>query len=148
MKEQFVDYNTAFELKGKGFNDECFGYYNKLPNEKTFTLFGLNTKGQGSYSNDSLWGKKDYACAAPISSQVVDWFRVKHNIDIIILNKYERPNVGYYAEIKYARKDTLNKDNYYQVTLKEYPEYDRGVFEPGTYREAMKKAIEEALKLV
>ncbi len=139
MKELFVSYNVALRLKEKGFSDVCLGYYFRDDFYFSETKNGIIR--QYSHSEEPV-------VQMPLYQQVIDWLREKHDIDIIILNKYQRPNVGYFAEIKFARKDIINKDKFYPVTLQEYPKHDRGVDEGGAYYEALEKAIEEALKII
>lgn len=88
IKHLFVPYEIAKQLKEKGFNEECFMVYNShregIPGYPTlerpinyrflrydYTVYNyhlnkLNTK----------------LITAPLYQQVIDWFRVKHKINI------------------------------------------------------------------
>lgn len=130
MREQFLPYEIAIILKEKGFDDDCFGYYNKLPNSKEFTLFGLNTTGNGSYRNTDLRNKKAYACAAPLPIQVAAWFREKHKLSI-------EPQSDWFAYSVQIIYNTLG-DN----TCK----FKQGKFE--SYDEAFLTGIKKAIELI
>lgn len=63
MKEQFIPYHLALQLKQLGFNQSCIGYYN----QQTEELFPYQT-------TTSTNGHK---CAAPLWQQAFDWFDEK-----------------------------------------------------------------------
>ena len=91
MKEQFVTYEIALKLKELDFDEECFSAYTESGN-----LMDI-----GDYSNDDKIGELDghsyyIFCLAPLYQQVIDWFREKHKINIIIM-----PCVIPSNEIKY-----------------------------------------------
>ena len=145
MKEQFVPYEIALKLKEKGFNETCLAYYNKLPNHKEFQLFGLNTPGQSEYTNRSLWNKKDYACAAPLWQQVIDWFREKHQIEIVLsgITVYD---IRQYHICLYYNVDGIMTDHAMLLFDEETREYTG--YQTFTYPEARQTAIEHALTLI
>lgn len=66
MKEQFIPYHLALQLKQLGFNQPCIGYYN----QQTEELFPYQT-------TTSINGHK---CAAPLWQQAFDYFREDHNL--------------------------------------------------------------------
>lgn len=71
MKEQFVTYEIAKELKLLGFNEHCLAWYV----DKDFYIMApehielcLNSKTKNRYITAPLW------------QQVIDWFRVNHDL--------------------------------------------------------------------
>jgi len=64
MKTEFIPYEQALELKELGFNEPCFGYFDK---EDDNTL-----KFDVCYETKNL--------AAPTFSQAFRWFREKYNM--------------------------------------------------------------------
>lgn len=122
MKHLFVPYETALELKEKGFDESCLGYYNW---KKVFAFMTM-----GVSNSDAEQALPDGTVTAPIYQQVIDWFREKHNIDIFCQRDWVGGNcLGYCANI----------------------ENDDGIIETETYDnyyKALDKAIEEALKLI
>jgi hypothetical protein len=74
MKEQFVTYEIALELKELGFNEECLFWYNPTSI--------INLEGQ-YWRNSSNWLNSDQ-CTAPLWQQVIDWLREKYDINIDI----------------------------------------------------------------
>ncbi len=76
MKNQFLPYELALQLKELGFNEECFGLYN--PN--------IHLDFYSKNSNiDLITDNKNVVCSAPLWQQVIDWFRINHSIYIAIL---------------------------------------------------------------
>ena len=69
MKEQFIPYTQALELKDLGFDEECLGSYN----DRQLPYFQI----QGQSINTVL---------APLWQQAFDWFREKHNLYFEIFN--------------------------------------------------------------
>jgi hypothetical protein len=69
MKNEFIPYEQALELKELGFNEECLGkfYYNHLE-------IG------GNWRNDDFKEDPDIFISAPLYQQVFRWFRVKHSL--------------------------------------------------------------------
>ena len=125
LKRLFVTYELALKIKEKGFNEDCFGYYSgdnpygELPNKLNI----IKCKQQESI--DDLAGR----CLAPTYQQITDWIMFQKKLFIQISNGL----IGYNFHINI--KDE-NGSICYNKNLP-YPEY----------YEALKKAIEEALKL-
>jgi hypothetical protein len=123
MKEQFLDYNTALKLKELGFDEKCIAFYNtKSETSLAFCeLFGfINEKEKEDYHINSI----EKNCSAPLYQQIIDWFREKYglHIDIGLDDKEE----GYYN---------------YAINL-------NWRYDGGTYYEARKLAILDAIKVV
>ena len=70
MKEQFVTYEIALNLKEKGFDEECLGFY-RDDNQK---LLINNTFAERAYLEDRI-----PLTQAPLWQQVIDWLRKKHH---------------------------------------------------------------------
>lgn len=91
METEFIPYKLAMLAQTKGFNERCFGWYNYNQIE----IFG----------NDlilDLYAGEENRPYAPIYSQIISWFRNKHNIDITIMPVF-REKCGY---------DSFKRDGY------------------------------------
>jgi hypothetical protein len=65
MKNEFIPYEQALELKGLGFDELCFGWYN----QRQILLW---------FTQDNFWHEMDEAeCIAPLYQQAFRWFREK-----------------------------------------------------------------------
>ena len=67
MKNEFIPYEQALELKELGFDEECFGYYD-IDN-------GYAIGYAFCYSN--VKSQLENGCSAPTFSQAFRWFREK-----------------------------------------------------------------------
>jgi len=66
MKNEFIPYEQALALKGLGFDELCFGWYNERQTLLWFT-------------QDNFWHEMDEAeCIAPLYQQAFRFFREKH----------------------------------------------------------------------
>jgi hypothetical protein len=72
MDKDFVPYEQALELKELGFDEPCFGMYDR--NEKLFII---------SPTNQISFKYLEYLCT-PTFSQAFRWFREKYKIHSII----------------------------------------------------------------
>jgi len=70
MNEDFALYEEAMGLKGLGFDEPCFGYYDATNLEKY-----EYTAQHGVKNSDFIFGM-----TAPLYQQAFRWFRDKHNI--------------------------------------------------------------------
>ena len=135
MEKQFVTYEIALALKELGYNEQDFGYYRfSLKEEyepfKDVELVFFRER----YDNHNFRleiHKQIQAgggiCTAPLWQQVIDWFREKYNIDIIISS-----NLIGYGFIIYHRYPPKNTT-------------DKRVFQ--YYEEAREQAILKAIEL-
>jgi hypothetical protein len=116
MQKEFCDYTISLVLKELGFNEPCLAYY---VNETFKCKIYLNK--DANYNSDFTIGN---LIAAPLYSQIIDWFREKYglHIDIGLDDKEE----GYYN---------------YAINL-------NWRYDGGTYYEARKLAILDAIKVV
>jgi hypothetical protein len=76
MDKLFVNYEIAKQLKEKGFDEPCFGYY--YPYYYTDRIHFEGSSGIVKSACD----KNLALVKAPLYQQVVDWFEEKHNIHI------------------------------------------------------------------
>ena len=109
-----ISFNLSKLFKSKGFDEPCLGYYenqdenlvinfNNLPlteeQEKRPSLYTIDNRN----SNLPQW-----ATAAPLCEQVVEWLRLNHNIWLIVV-----PSELYKGKWYYHRFHLLdsNKDS-------------------------------------
>lgn len=121
----FVSYEISKQLKGKGFNEQCFGWYSSLPTHELRVQLTRNIDG------DSYVGIEN-CFLAPIYQQVIDWFREKHGLHFTI--SFDSWNTELYC-VHFNRKG--NKDFHYDMES-----------DFKTYYEALNSTIEEMLKII
>ena len=68
MKNEFIPYEQALALKGLGFGEPCFGYYNIDPYLKTPAF------------NMVKPFEHEWCLPAPLYQQAFRWFREKHGL--------------------------------------------------------------------
>lgn len=129
MEEQFIPYELASELKGLGFNGECFGAFTKRGKFKRCT--------SDYWTNESLealqdyFGKQSYYCLASLWQQAFDWFRDTYNLHTLIHHFTHQP-IG-----KEVWKDCYQ----YFINGTAYHPYYR------TYQEARLACLQKLIKL-
>ena len=97
MKEQFVTYEIALKLKEKGFNENCmYPFVNMMIDTSYVNFIDWNEK----------YKKHNGLCAAPLWQQVIDWFREKHFIDIMI-RQTQKDGTAYYKITKIETEDKI-----------------------------------------
>ncbi len=85
MKNEFVTYEQALDLKKLGFNEECLGSWN-LPTSDFY------------YNPCPSKFESDDVIQLPLKQQVFKWFREKHNVIGLIEGGYtEGKNVFSYV---------------------------------------------------
>jgi len=124
MKNLFIPYKQASELKELGFDEPCIGYYTK-------TTEKLCRVGSSKYNVDfeTVTLKDIYHdyCLAPTFSQVLEWFRSKHDLHT------------------YIKKDKWNHwQNTYILINKEWEKIDS--YE--SYEQAELSCIKELIGLI
>jgi len=158
MEKLFVSYEVAAKLQKKGFDDGCLGYYwnwdshnyegGELGNiqlyiKEEIAYFYTNTS--KSYNKPTtawmlgLEEGKTFHCVAPLYQQVIDWFFEKHEISIEV-SFINMPGINYFGW----------DYNIVHTTKKRPVDADFGTV-CGTFKgkkEALDKAIEEALKII
>lgn len=141
MKNLFVPYKIALELKKLGFDEPCIAEYVNgfLVNHMQFTVEDEDRdSGWSTYTNSSTnWtqAKDRIVCSAPTQQQVIDWLDNKNIIIEIQVDKT--------AEPKYCFE--VSKYEHFGNWKKHKPD------EWFLYRkrsEATNVAIYEALKLI
>lgn len=124
MKNLFVPYKIALQLKEKGFNEECIGYW---WDKNWMRDTQKEVKEVHHLSLPTNHNKLPSRVSSILYQQVIDWFREKHNIMLELHWQEGTQNYsfcyGYKAGKWFFPKET---SNYYQ---------------------SLNKAIEEALKL-
>jgi hypothetical protein len=76
MKDLFVSYEQATQLKELGFNEPCFGYYYTL-NGKDWKFV---EKTEFSRLDDEINIGYKFSLLTPLKQQVLRWFRDKYNL--------------------------------------------------------------------
>ena len=87
MKEQFATYKIALKLRELGFDEACFGWYNK---EATFIFPANNTL----HTSNSRITNTDLT-AAPLWQQVEQWLFEKYKILIKNQTNCDYTNIIY-----------------------------------------------------
>lgn len=121
MKNLFINYQIAKELKQIGFDDPCLvglNGSNKM-NHKLASRIGSNC--------EISWDKNDDGIPLPLYQQATDWFREKHNLNIVITK-----NKFWVCEIYNINTSKLIS----------------GYSTNETYYQALNQAIQESIKLI
>jgi hypothetical protein len=79
MKNEFIPYEQALELKELGFDEPCMAFYE--PGNEEVQIVGVEQR----YNDPKLLRLKDFC--APLYQQAFRWFREKYNLNGI-LNHY------------------------------------------------------------
>lgn len=130
MKHLFIPYELAVIAKEKGFNEPCLGFY-KEDNENIVINSGNTNSSNESYA---VLKQQTPIISAPLYQQIVDWFREKSKIELIILSNThvsEENNKWEYSIYSLHSKDRLKSELNFH-----------------SYYDALNKAIEEAFKLI
>lgn len=129
MKEQFVTYEIAKQLKKLGFDERCFGLFNQIK-ELCYPQLHYGEWKSFHDQEDQKW-----ITPAPLWQQVVDWLREEKDIQInIVWNKFY-PNTPYEFEVRPIWRDEPVRP------------YGIGGME-STYYKSLERAIREALKMI
>jgi len=80
----FVDYDLAVELKNKGFDMPCLGFYSR--NRFCFNDEMDESSNQSDYSINSQLDS--HFVAAPLIDQVIEWLIEHHNLNIEVSKSY------------------------------------------------------------
>ena len=78
MEKEFISYEQALALKELGFDDKCFGAYDKKYKLAISTSDYWDKS--SLYSLNDYFGKNTYRCLAPLYQQAFRWFREKYNL--------------------------------------------------------------------
>lgn len=126
ITEDYVSFEVAKILKGKGFEGYVSAYYHIWDNDsKVYSIQEFNHS-----------AAPHLYIPAPTLQMVIKWFREIHNIDICVcreLDEYGKCFNGYIA--------VVYKNNSYKITIRE-------AMEDLKFEEASNKAIEYGLTLI
>jgi hypothetical protein len=123
MKNLFVPYKQALELKELGFDEECLGDYfefndlNQKLKEDIQLCITQDDVNEYTVSN-SLY--PFWSCSAPLWQQAFDWFRNEYNLCSWIYKSASRPYKYHYSILKDARvyvESDNNKSTYEEARL-------------------------------
>ena len=122
-KKLFISLELSKIAKEKGFKEPCLACYDKCDMLSTYS---------GSLFKPKNYNNSGYCKSAPLYDEIIDWFNIKHNIDIVVMPKYKDLGKFYGGYIQ-RDSDSINKS--YGSNFK-------------TRKEALDKAIEDAFKLI
>ena len=89
MNKEFCPYEIALALKELGFDEPCFGYYQKSSVIGDNTILPISFVDKASNFNDYEYSKLGVPFySVPTFSQAFRWFREEYNFD-----SYIRPNI-------------------------------------------------------
>ena len=153
MKDLFVPYKLAVKLKKLGFNEECFGYYEK---DSKFLVI--------HYSNRDLIGDErdhpelyhleiknnnisQYIISSPLINQVFKWVREKYQISYSIdwITRNKEYYSGYIVDFRGINGKKINQENFI-VLNDELPLKGYGVYK--TYEEAELACLNKLIEMV
>jgi hypothetical protein len=106
MKNEFIPYEQALELKELGFDEPCIAFYE--PGNKQVQVVGVEQR----YNNPELLRMEDFC--APTFSQAFSWFREEYALD-----SYIRPNLVYDVPKTYQYNINDNIDDVWYNTYEE-----------------------------
>ena len=114
MNKEFIPYEQALELKELGFDEPCFGFFNKTWNKEKEILFPQYA---GELEN---WNNTQHLCSAPLYQQAFRWFRDKKLSDSYIYRYQDRTdgsiNYGYSITNDYGIEETrFIKENFREL---------------------------------
>ena len=89
MKNEFIPYEQALELKELGFDEPCIAFYE--PGNKQVQVVGVEQR----YNNPELLRMEDFC--APLYQQAFRWFREKYNTTHEILRKEDNNHKEFIA---------------------------------------------------
>ena len=135
MKKEFVPYKLALRLKNLGFNEPCFGFYQKEYVEDTpFMVDDDNQYRLTGYRTCKNSEIPEHYTSAPTFSQAFRWFREKYKL----INIME-----YYNEWNY---EILRIDENISE-LQDDLDIDY-IYKGGTYEEAEIDCLEKLISIV
>ena len=98
MKKEFISYTQALTLKELGFDEFCFGYYQKSAVIGDNTILPIQIRNKASNFNDNEYSKMGVPfCSAPTYSQAFRWFREKYGLYSIV--DIDSPPITFYYVI-------------------------------------------------
>lgn len=82
MKDQFVHYELALQMKELGFDEECFSAYTDHFEKNKISMMGLSIYELGFFNCEKQ-------CLAPLWQQAFDWFSDKKRMSSHIIEHNE-----------------------------------------------------------
>ena len=99
MTEQYISFEIAKKLKGKGFYGECMSMY-VTPKPYSGKGNPLEAKIAPHGRDSNYYEGYMYECEAPTVQMVRDWLRTEHKIDIVVMpsavDKTFKPDTALY----------------------------------------------------
>ena len=140
-KELFASYELALLAKKKGFDEPCLIYDCHEPDSHPS---GLSFNGRTNTELKEDGYHKDWI-TIPLYQQLIDWFRVKHNIQILQGMPIPKEAVA----AANGKLDHISQ-NFVFYIYNEYanPRVVGKEHRSDDYYEALNKAIEKAFKLI
>jgi hypothetical protein len=132
FKHLFVPYEIAMQLKEKGFNEPCLGFYSDNIDTDVF-IERIKRQPCADHATD---------CSAPTHEQAIDWLRENHSLSVSVLpykNSEDKIELCWYYTVTivgiydiFCNAESLgaSQENY------------------ESYNEALNEAFEQALKLI
>ena len=118
IEKEFIPYEQALALKELGFDEPCFGYFNKTWSKENELLFPQYV---GELEN---WNNTQHLCSAPTFSQAFRWFREKYGLCSWIERMYTADSICYYRYTCEYKKDPSSKTHEVILSIKEYNTYE------------------------
>jgi hypothetical protein len=146
IEDHYLESDLSFEMKRFGLREKCAGFYVK----GTPGLHMHRPQDFNDLEYVRTWRRSpfDDVCSAPLLTQALDWLRREHDIHVTPANKYEFPNIGYYAIVQYYSESPKFDPPKHAVTDQAYPSIVRGVYETGSYNDAIVAGIRMALDVL
>ncbi len=112
MKDQFVTYEIALNLKKLGFDEECLGYYTgDNPYEENNDDFNLRY-----FTKNDIVDDRGGAILAPIYQQVINWFDNK-GLYLEITPEFYEEGINWNWQVWwYLPTEEWIKENYFDTT--------------------------------
>lgn len=108
MKNQYVPYTIAMEMKALGFDEECYAYYGENRELDEFVYYDQDR------TNSTL--QSDYAgektCTAPLWQQALEWLDSKSIFIDIVYHKSGKFAVSIVNECDLSITDALSFELY------------------------------------
>ena len=136
-QEDYVTYEVAKMLKGKGYDEECDAYYH---NDNSNAYWGANDDERFESCDGGFYnGNNFYRDAAPTLYEAQKWLREKHTIHVDATPVLRSP----FDEIPYVYWSYIicNTDTCMSHAMDDYTEFK-------TYEEALNAGIKKALEFI
>lgn len=131
LQKLLVPYELALKLKEKGFDDETLFQYYEDRNGNILLEPTTLSHTEKELRNLSL------LAPAPLYQQVLNWFRKKHNLHIIIDLQVCNPTHWYFRIDDIQQNDFIYHSEDHQV-----------IFEIENYDEALNESIKTAIEFI